>query len=79
MIRHLNVEPTLVAKSTIVLDVKPWDDETNMEELEKSVRTIELDGLLWGACTYRPIIDCLTSVFFFSLVSAFRPVGLRYP
>ncbi len=30
--------------------VKPCDDETNMEELERNVRSIELDGLLWGAC-----------------------------
>ena len=26
-----------------------WDDETNMEELEKCVRSVEMDGLLWGA------------------------------
>nr|CAB3240919.1 elongation factor 1-delta [Phallusia mammillata] len=39
----------VIAKSTIVLDVKPWDDETNMAELEKCVRSIEMDGLLWGA------------------------------
>jgi translation elongation factor EF-1beta len=29
--------------------VKPWDDETDMVELEKSVRSIEQDGLVWGA------------------------------
>jgi len=28
-------KPALVAKSTITLDVKPWDDETDMAELEK--------------------------------------------
>ena len=44
------VEPALIAKSNIILDVKPWDDETDMAELEKCVRTIEMDGLLWGAC-----------------------------
>jgi len=48
-------KPTIVAKSTIVLDVKPWDDETNMEELEKCVRTIEVDGLLWGASRFVPL------------------------
>lgn len=37
-----------VAKSMIILDVKPWDDETDMAELEKCVRGIEADGLLWG-------------------------------
>lgn len=39
----------LIAKSNIILDVKPWDDETDMAELEKQVRDIETDGLLWGA------------------------------
>jgi elongation factor 1-beta len=48
-------KPTIVAKSTIVLDVKPWDDETNMEELERNVRSIELDGLLWGASRLVPL------------------------
>jgi len=38
----------VTAKSVVTLDVKPWDDETNMEELEKAVRAIEMPGLLWG-------------------------------
>ena len=29
--------------------MKPWDDETDMVELERQVRIIETDGLLWGA------------------------------
>lgn len=40
----------VIAKSSIVIDVKPWGDETNMEEMEKAVRSIEMDGLIWGAC-----------------------------
>jgi translation elongation factor EF-1beta len=43
-------EPALIAKSSILLDVKPWDDETDMAEMERLVRTIETDGLVWGAC-----------------------------
>ena len=43
-------EPALIAKSSLLLDVKPWDDETDMVALEKCVRSIEADGLLWGAC-----------------------------
>lgn len=42
-------KPALIAKSNIILDVKPWDDETSMVEMEKNVRSIEMDGLLWGA------------------------------
>merc|ERR1711911_291812 len=30
----------VIAKSSIVLDVKPWDDETDMKEMEAKVRTI---------------------------------------
>ncbi|KAF7373622.1 hypothetical protein MSAN_00572600 [Mycena sanguinolenta] len=41
-------KPKPVAKSVVTLDVKPWDDETDMEALEKSVRSIEQDGLVWG-------------------------------
>lgn len=37
------------AKSMVTMDVKPWDDETDMEQLEKNVRAIEKDGLVWGA------------------------------
>jgi len=37
------------AKSVVTLDVKPWDDETDMAALEAGVRAIEQDGLVWGA------------------------------
>jgi len=42
-------KPKTIAKSVVTLDVKPWDDETDMGALEKSVRSIEKDGLLWGS------------------------------
>lgn len=42
-------KPALIAKSNVILDVKPWDDETNMSVMEAEVRKIEADGLLWGA------------------------------
>lgn len=35
----------------MTLEVKPWDDETDMKALEESVRSIEQEGLLWGAST----------------------------
>lgn len=79
-----SAEAAVVAKSSIILDVKPWDDETgvfcrvhglvgrvhrqvwwwgvwppcmlicpsltaaDMADVERAVRTIEADGLLWG-------------------------------
>ena len=36
------------AKSMVTMDVKPWDDETDMDELIKGVLAIEMDGLVWG-------------------------------
>ncbi|KAG6415234.1 hypothetical protein SASPL_122640 [Salvia splendens] len=36
-------------KSSVLMDIKPWDDETDMKKLEESVRSVELPGLLWGA------------------------------
>jgi len=42
-------KPKTIAKSVVTLDVKPWDDETDMAALESSVRGIEKDGLVWGA------------------------------
>lgn len=48
-------KPVLIAKSNIILDVKPWDDETDMAELEKCVRSIEMDGLLWGSSKLVPL------------------------
>ena len=36
----------------MTLEVKPWDDETDMKALEDSVRSIEQPGLVWGASTF---------------------------
>ncbi|KAG0056778.1 Translation elongation factor 1 beta [Gryganskiella cystojenkinii] len=41
-------KPKTIAKSMCTLDVKPWDDETDMAALEAHVRGITMDGLLWG-------------------------------
>eukprot|EP00061_Rhincodon_typus_P014062 g40856.t1 len=72
-------KPALIAKSSILLDVKPngqvfpaegrsltlasemracfmqWDDETDMVKLEESVRTVQMDGLVWGASKLVPV------------------------
>nr|ABR27968.1 putative elongation factor 1 beta [Triatoma infestans] len=48
-------KPALIAKSSVILEVKPWDDETDMKELEKSVRSVEMDGLVWGASKLVPV------------------------
>lgn len=46
-------EPAVIAKSSILLDVKPWDDETDMAKLEECVRSIQMEGLVWGQCKWQ--------------------------
>jgi len=42
------VKPVRVQKSNVILDVKPYDSSTNMEDLEIKVRNIAMEGLVWG-------------------------------
>merc|ERR1712080_596736 len=48
-------KPALIAKTSVLLDVKPWDDETDMDAMLKNVKSIEMDGLLWGASKLVPV------------------------
>ncbi|KAI1299273.1 Elongation factor 1-beta [Halotydeus destructor] len=48
-------KPKLIAKSNVILDVKPWDDETDMKAVEEAVRKIESDGLKWGVSKLVPL------------------------
>jgi len=48
-------KPGVIAKSSVMLDVKPWDDETDLKEMEGLVRSIEMDGLVWGASKLVPL------------------------
>ncbi|CAG8544103.1 4028_t:CDS:2, partial [Diversispora eburnea] len=53
--REKAAKPKVIAKSMVTLDVKPWDDTTDMAEMEKCVKTIQLDGLVWGASKLVPV------------------------
>ena len=48
-------KPGPIAKSNIIYDVKPWDDTIDTKEIEKKVREIEKDGLVWGAAKILPV------------------------
>lgn len=39
----------VIAKSSVTLDVKPFDSETDMKIVEEKVRSIQKDGLEWKA------------------------------
>jgi translation elongation factor EF-1beta len=45
----------LIAKSCVKLDVKPWDDETDMKAMETKVREIQMEGLVWGTFSLVPV------------------------
>lgn len=47
--------PKPAAKSIVTLDVKPWDDETDLDELLANVKAIEMEGLTWGAHQWIPV------------------------
>lgn len=49
-------------KSSVLLDVKPWDDETDMKKLEEAVRSVQMEGLLWGASMF---LISITQVYSF--------------
>ena len=45
----------VIAKTSVLLDVKPWDDETDHDKMLAAVKSIEMEGLLWGASKLIPI------------------------
>ena len=49
------LEPKTIAKSIIIFDVKPWDDETDLEVMKEKVLSIAMDGLVWGTAKFVPI------------------------
>merc|ERR1711971_210759 len=48
-------KPALIAKTSVLLDCKPWDDETNMDDMLTEIKKIEMDGLVWGANKLVPV------------------------
>jgi len=50
-----STKPVIIAKSSILLDIKPWDDTTDLVAMEEQVRAIQTDGLLWGASKILPV------------------------
>jgi elongation factor 1-beta len=48
-------KPALIAKTSVLLDIKPWDDETDMDEMLKLAKSITKEGLVWGASKLVPV------------------------
>ena len=41
--------------SSILFNVKPWGDDTDMDGMVKAIKAIKMDGLVWGASKLVPI------------------------
>lgn len=65
----------MIAKSNIILDVKPWDDETDMAEMERRVREIKSDGLLWGTCKSKSSSTTFTLSNLFCVLAKLVPLA----
>lgn len=48
-------KPALIAKTSVLLDIKPWDDETDMDAMLVACKSIQMDGLVWGANKLVPV------------------------
>merc|ERR1711997_404439 len=48
-------KPKVIAKTSVLFDVKPWDDETDMDAMLKECKSIEQEGLVWGASKLVPV------------------------
>ena len=53
--KEKNKNPKVPAKVSVLLDVKPWNCGTNHNAIIKSVKSIKIDGFLWGANRLAPI------------------------
>merc|ERR1712062_410564 len=48
-------KPALIAKTSVLLDIKPWDDETDMDKMLECAKSIEKEGPVWGAHKLVPV------------------------
>lgn len=48
-------KPAAVAKSEVVLDVKPWEAETDLVQLREMILAIQKPGLVWGQIETVPL------------------------
>jgi len=48
-------KPQVIAKTSVLFDIKPWDDETPHDKMLEACKSITMDGLVWGASKLVPI------------------------
>merc|ERR1711942_487828 len=48
-------KPKVIAKTSVLFDVKPWSDDTDLNAMKAACMGIEMDGLVWGATKLVPL------------------------
>merc|ERR1712098_448442 len=48
-------KPQVIAKTSVLFDVKPWADDTDLDAMKAACMGIKMDGLVWGATKKVPI------------------------
>jgi len=48
-------KPKVIAKTSVLFDVKPWADDTDLDAMKAACMGIEMEGLLWGASKLVPL------------------------
>merc|ERR1711862_474748 len=49
-------KPALIAKTSVLLDCKPWDDETDMDEMLKNIKTLKWMALFGVPTNLFPLV-----------------------
>jgi len=48
-------KPKVIAKTSVLFDVKPWADDTDLNAMKSACMGIEMEGLVWGASKLVPV------------------------
>ena len=48
-------KPKVIAKTSVLFDVKPWADDTDLIAMKAACMGIEIEGLVWGASKLVPV------------------------
>merc|ERR1711872_693023 len=48
-------KPQVIAKTSVLFDVRPWADDTDLDAMKAACIGIKMDGLVWGATKLVPL------------------------
>ena len=48
-------KPKVIAKTSVLFDIKPWADDTDLAAMKAACMGIQMEGLVWGASKLVPL------------------------